>query len=251
MMRQVFTLLLAAWVSVVIPGCTSPTITVVESVVPPELTAEERAERTRVSLDITFYSKRNSLENPYPYVGAVILDGHKIGSGILLDPNSVLTAAHVVLTPGQYSFEVEGGSPVPVCWLAIHAEPDEHDLAVLTLSSPVLCGSYADITPIKIPRFKCLITVGYSFGYKKWSKPCTFYYYGVLAGDVNSLKYRNRGFPTWFGDSGGALIYIDSATSQGHVVGILAGIVVVNGEVQECAATKVDNYLDWIQKEAN
>ena len=249
----ILTLILSTLISV---SCNTPVVSdpITKLEDPPALTPAEAAaklaELQAALLATTFYSISDVVVDPYPYIGLIYYNEHKVGTGILIDPDSVLTAAHVVIEPGVYTFKVLNQINA-VSKIAIHCEPDTHDIAVLTLSIPVVSPTYAVLDPgIVVPRFKWLTTVGYSFGFKKWAKPGLFLYWGILINEPNSLKVKPLAHPIWYGDSGGALIYKDPVTDQEYVIGVLAGILIFDKKVQECSAIKLSYYLPWILEEA-
>ena len=101
-------------------------------------------------------------------------------------------------------------------------------------------------------RYQDITTVGYSHGYKKFSRLSVFRYFGTVSSEPNSMKFLPRPIPIWFGDSGGGVF----AEFQGrkYVVGIISYfkmIRVFGGEeiVSECSAVNIAKYLNWINEE--
>jgi hypothetical protein len=100
----------------------------------------------------------NSANSPFGGVGSLTRNGHEVYSAVVIAPQHVLTAAHVVagtLFPGSLSFNLNVGGDlsfsVPVTDIYINPEykgfkprPDgtvHNDLAVLRLAHPVPSGT--------------------------------------------------------------------------------------------------------------
>ena len=101
-------------------------------------------------------------------------------------------------------------------------------------------------------RYQNITTVGYSFGYKKYSKPNVFRYFGTVVEEPNYMKFIPRPASVWPGDSAGGVFakFMD----KNYVVGIISNYIVIetfNGRivVSECSATIIVKYLDWIETE--
>ncbi len=128
-----------------------------------------------------------TIENdPYPSVCSLHLeDGRLIGSGILIRPNVVLTAGHCIDDDDIYSIVI-GEEEIMVKDMVLHPSYSktfgriQNDIGLIFLE----CDS--DYEPATIgcvdwmERYQNITTVGYSFEYKKFSKPNVFRYFGTV-----------------------------------------------------------------------
>ena len=101
-------------------------------------------------------------------------------------------------------------------------------------------------------RYQDITTVGYSFEYKKYSKPNVFRYFGTVVEEPNYIKFIPRPASIWPGDSGGGVFA--KFGDKEYVVGIMSNYIVIktfndNKVISECSATIIVNYLDWIELE--
>ena len=101
-------------------------------------------------------------------------------------------------------------------------------------------------------RYQNITTVGYSFNYKKYSKPNVFTYFGTVVEEPNYMKFIPRPASIFPGDSGGGVFA--KFQNKNYVVGIISNYIVIQTfggtmVVSECSATIIVNYLDWIKTE--
>ena len=196
----------------------------------------------------------NNENDPYPFVGSIHReDGSLIGGGVLIAPDVVLTAGHCIDNKKIDSVYF-GEMCVPVSSTLLHPEYEMYgrpvnDIGIIFLEYPV------DINPISLHnnrvlwRFSDITVIGYSFGYKKYSKPSVFQYYGTILEDINEIKFLPRRATIWFGDSGGAVI----ATLEGEerLVGIITSFLTDEFGIVECSATRIKFYRGWIEEVLN
>ena len=196
--------------------------------------------------------------DPYPSVGSLhTKNGTLIGSGILIRPNVVLTAGHVI-DDGIIFSVVIGEEEIMVKDIILHPDYSSsfglvrNDIGLIFLE----CDSQYEPATIGcvewLKRYDDITTVGYSYDYKKYSKPNVFRYFGTVVEEPNYMKFIPRPASVWPGDSGGGVF----AKFQGkdYVVGIISNYLVIeifNGKmiVSECSATIIVKYLDWIEME--
>lgn len=196
--------------------------------------------------------------DPYPSICSLYLeDGYLIGSGILIRPNVVLTAGHCIDEDNIFSITI-GEEQIMVKDMLLHPSYSktfgriQDDIGLIFLE----CDSNYEPATIGcvewMYRYQNITTVGYSFDYKKYSKPNVFRYFGTVVEEPNYMKFIPRPASVWPGDSGGGVF----AKFQGknYVVGIISNYIVIETfggimVVSECSATIIVNYLDWIKTE--
>ena len=192
--------------------------------------------------------------DPYPFVGSLHReDGSLVGGGVLIAPDVVLTAGHCIDNKKIDAVHF-GEIYVPVSSTVLHPEYKMYgrvanDIGIILLECPV------DISPVPLHnnrvlwRFSDITIVGYSFGYKKYSKPGVFQYYGTVLEEINQIKFLPRQASIWFGDSGGAVI----ATLGGEekLVGIITSFLTDEFGIVECSATRIRFYEGWIEEVLN
>jgi len=196
--------------------------------------------------------------DPYPSVCSLHLEsGWLVGSGILIRPNVVLTAGHCIKDDDIFSITI-GDEEIMVKNTVLHPRYSktfgriQDDIGLIFLE----CDSNYEPATIGcvewVERYQDITTVGYSFGYKKYSKYNVFRYFGTVVEEPNYMKFIPRPASVWPGDSGGGVF----ARFEGkkYVVGIISNYIVIktfNGRivVSECSATIIVKYLDWIETE--
>jgi hypothetical protein len=205
-----------------------------------------------------WFTPTTTENDPYPSVCSLHLeDGRLIGSGILIRPNVVLTAGHCIDDDNIYSIVI-GEEEIMVKDMVLHPSYSktfgriQNDIGLIFLE----CDS--DYEPANIgcvdwmKRYQDITTVGYSFEYKKYSKPDVFRYFGTVVEEPNYIKFIPRPASIWPGDSGGGVFA--KFGDKEYVVGIMSNYIVIktfndNKVISECSATIIVNYLDWIELE--
>ena len=187
--------------------------------------------------------------DPYPSVGSIVTEeGDLIGSGVLIESDKLLTAAHVVERDIVYYFDI-GYELILIERILIHENyiNTTNDIAIAFLScdssvNPTVLIDSDDILKRRMP----LVTVGFSRGYKKYSDPKTFSYFGSLIEEPGHIKFLPLRATIWFGDSGGGVFtYLDGEIK---LVGIMSYFAVDDGLVCENSAINVKYYRDWIDE---
>jgi hypothetical protein len=93
-------------------------------------------------------------------------------------------------------------------------------------------------------RGGALSVIGYGGGIRRHSNPGVFFYFGTIIEDPTVFKFLPIHGTVWFGDSGGAVVDAD-----GNLIGIVASFAIVNGQLYENSATRLDLFRDWILEE--
>jgi len=203
-----------------------------------------------------WFTATTSENDPYPSVGSLhTTNGILIGSGILIRPDVVLTAGHVVDDDNIFSFII-GEEEIMVKDIILHPDYSSsfglirNDIALVFLE----CDS--NYEPAKLgcvewlERYDDITTVGYSHEYKKYSKPNVFRYFGTVVEEPKSMKFIPRPISVWFGDSGGGVFakYGD----EDYLIGIISSFTIMKTfggieTITECSAVIVSKYLTWIE----
>ena len=193
--------------------------------------------------------------DPYPSVCSLSgVMGNVIGSGILIAPNVVLTAGHCI-DDVELSYVSFGDQMICISETLIHPDYNikmrvPHDIGLLFLEHEV-----HGIEPVTmhsgqfICRFADITTVGFSFSFKKYSKPGAFRYFGTVLENIGEIKFLPNKTSIWYGDSGGA-VFTDWY-GQKLLIGIISSFMIIDGEAVECSATKVNIYKKWIEEVKN
>ena len=176
-----------------------------------------------------------------------------IGSGIVIAPHLVLTAAHVVEGKGDVMFvEYDGDTHCveKVIYYPEHVEGFlKHDVAILVLETA------SNETPVElidteehaIWKKMRLTTVGYGTGRKRFSNFGVFWYYGRLIGRPEFMIMLPIEASIWFGDSGGAVVTLDN-----KLIGVMSYFEVTNkGAIYENGCASIEYYKDWIEEVQN
>ena len=180
-----------------------------------------------------------------------ILDSDRdlVGTGVLIEPGVVLTAAHVAVVvaveSGYVQFE-ESGPYIPTEEAWIHPVwlfQDEYqdDIALIKLSCDV-----DDRAPIALADKGLYLQrygpntfiVGCSLGYKKQSLPNKMFYYGTLVSSPAELKFRSTKSSIWFGDSGGPAILMQPDGTP-VVVGVMIRFALFQHKMMDYTAADV------------
>ena len=233
-------------------GCVASTSTFVQSNV-----VEEKIPKTEEPIQRVV----DPAKDPYPFVGAFHLPNDRfIGSGVVIDKRFILTAAHVVhdedseMIPDK--FRTFDGETYCVKKITVHPLPVLHgvwlnDIAVVEVDRDI------HVLPIKLkepsdPIWKRMpvTTCGYANGKKNYSSVGVFSYLGRLIANPTSVIWIPWDATIWFGDSGGALMYVPPGQKELKLIGVLGYLEIDKSKrrVVENGATSVDYYYNWIQE---
>jgi hypothetical protein len=227
---------------------------VAQTPVPQQQITQKTTEKNKLDF-LEWFETVNYDNDPYPAVCSLSgVVGNIIGSGVLIAPNVVLTAGHCI-DGIELSYVSFGTEIICISETLIHPKYDlnmrvPHDIGLLFLEHEP-----HGITPAKIHtgqfvcRFANITTVGYSFHFKKYSKPGTFRYYGTVLENIGEIKFLPRKATIWHGDSGGAVF--TNWHGQRLLIGIISNFMIIEGEIIECSATRVDMFEHWIKESIN
>jgi len=202
---------------------------------------------------------RTTTENdPYPSVCSLHrFSGSLVGSGILIRPDVVLTAGHCIDDDDIFSVVI-GQEEIMVKDIVLHPRYSDssgriiNDVGLIFLE----CDSVYEPATIGciewIERYEHITTVGYSMGYKKYSKHGVFKFFGRVMTEPNYMKFIPRPASVMPGDSGGG-VFVKYGDAE-YVIGIISSYSVVqlyDGQrtISECSAAVISNYLNWIDTE--
>jgi len=187
--------------------------------------------------------------DPYPFVGSVCdFENNLIGSGVLIAPNLVLTAAHVTEGQEHLNFVEHDGDSYCVSEIIYHPDYNsnelKHDISLLVLES----ASNEEPVALEDKPFKHmdLIVVGYGTGKKRFSNHGTFWYYGRLINSPQFMIMLPLKGTIWFGDSGGGVF-----TLENKLVGIVSYFQHKDGTIYENGCASMLYYKEWIESHYN
>lgn len=215
--------------------------------IPPEPKKEKIVEKklpTHTYLDEFIF-------DPYPSIGSVNYSntGRLIGSGVLISPNLVLTAAHVAEGRSDLMFVEYDGDTHCVEKVIYHptyvSGVFRHDIAILVLETS---SDEGPVALIESESLLCkgmkLTTVGYGTGRKRFSNFGMFWYYGRLICNPQFMIMLPTEASIWFGDSGGAVLTLDN-----KLVGIMSYFgKTPNGKIYENGCASIEYYRKWIKE---
>ena len=206
-----------------------------------------------------WFSRVTQGNDPYPSVCSLYSEEDElIGSGVLIRPNVVLTAGHCIDDDSITSVDF-GDERIAVKKMVLHPSYSDalgrvllEDIGLIFLE----CDSKYE--PAKIGctewmvRHQPITTVGFSFGYKKYSKRGVFRYFGTIIEQPNVMKFIPRPISVWFGDSGGGVF--TRFEGKKYLVGIISTFTVLRNykgddNITECSAVIISKHLDWIELE--
>jgi V8-like Glu-specific endopeptidase len=183
----------------------------------------------------------------YKCVGEIFTaDGPFIGSGTLIAPKVVVTAAHVIKGSDLQYFRTNNK-----CYKIRKsvAHPDyteegsgKNDIGLLFLEEECLeTPAVLQTDPQDLRRGELLTTVGFSHKIKKISNEHTFWYYGTLVEQPTYIRFLAYKGNIWLGDSGGAVF-----EDGGKLAGVISALMIMEYSVVDQTATRVDLYVPWI-----
>lgn len=252
-MKNLFRYLSASLLLIV--GCKVPQA----SSLPPQTTTDIVIDVTppKVSNPMDRWFVPTTQENdPYPSVCSLHrYDGSMIGSAILIEKDVALTAAHCIDGDDVFSIVI-GEEEIMVKDTLLHPSYSTTSFSVSNDIGLVFLECESQYEPATIGcvewmhRYQNITTVGYAKGYKKYSKRWVFTYFGTLVEEPNKIKFIPHGASVWFGDSGGGVFA--KFKGKNCVVGVISTFTIMRvfenkEKVTECSATKIVNYLDWIE----
>jgi len=201
------------------------------------------------------YLLRDLWPDPYKFVGSINFseDDKLIGTGVLIESNLVLTAAHVPEGKEDLVWVESDGDRIcieEIIYYPNHVENNysKHDIAIIVLEQdsdeiPVeLVNPNSDFIYKRMP----LTTVGHGHGIKRYSNPRTFWYYGRLISTPQFMIMLPLKASIWFGDSGGAVL-----TPENKLIGIMAYFSVTDGKIFENGCASIEYYKNWIEEIKN
>ena len=201
------------------------------------------------------YLLRDLWPDPYEFVGSINFSENNklIGTGVLIAPNLVLTAAHVPEGREDLVWIESDGDRICVEEVIYYPEHEEyiyykHDIAIIVLEYnsdeiPVeLINPETDLIRKRLP----VTTVGHGHGIKRYSNPRTFWYYGRLISAPQFMVMLPLKASIWFGDSGGAVL-----TGENKLIGIMSYFSVDEGKIFENGCASIEYYKDWIEEIKN
>ena len=187
----------------------------------------------------------------YDFVGAITNyhTGSTIGTGVLIAPNVVLSAGHVMDSMDMDYLEwveVDGDRS---CIEKIVNYPcnigrNHHDIAIVFLESDsdkdpcVLFNNATDDLFKNMP----LTTVGHGHGLRRNSNPGVFRYYGRLVLSPRFMIMLPLRDTIWHGDSGGAIL-----TRDNKLIGIITHYMSSGNHIYENAGAAIEFYKEWIE----
>ena len=227
---------------------------ITQTPLPQQKTQETESKETKTGFLDGFETVHWYDDDPYPSVCSLSgVMGNVIGSGVLIAPNVVLTAGHCI-EDTELSHVSFGTEMVCISKTLIHPKYNlhmrvPHDIGLLFLEHDVGIEPATLHNNEFICRFADITTVGFSFSFKKYSKPGTFKYYGTVLENIGEIKFLPRKASIWYGDSGGA-VFTDWFEER-LLIGIISNFISIDGEVMECSATRVGMFKEWIEESIN
>ena len=186
--------------------------------------------------------------DPYPAIGSINYATNEklIGTGVLIAPDLVLTAAHVPQGKGDVVWIETDGDVICISEIIYYPEDPllPHDIAIIVLEEESNETPIELINPSKTLIWKRmpLTTVGHGRGVKRYSSAGVFWYYGRLISHPQFMIMLPLIDTIWFGDSGGAVL-----TPDNKLIGIMSYFAVYNDTIYENGCASVVYYRNWIE----
>ena len=227
-------------------SCVSPVTTTTFDNTPP--TSEPFALPQSDSFSYHLFDENDS----YDFVGAIrnYNTGSVIGTGVLIAPNVVLSAAHVVNSKDMDNLEwveVDGDRSCinRIVYFPSLLRRNWHDIALVFLESDsdkdpcLMFNNATDDLYKNMP----LTTVGHGHGLRRNSNPGVFRYYGRLVLSPRFMIMLPLRDTVWHGDSGGAIL-----TDDNKLIGIITHYgITSDGRIYENAGASIEFYKEWIE----
>ena len=238
-----------------ITGCQVPQASILPPLTTSDIVIDVTPPKVSNPLD-RWFTPTTEEHDPYPSVGSLHReDGSMIGSAILIEKDVALTAGHCLDGDDVFSIVI-GEEEIMVKEIILHPDYSSTSFSVSNDIGLVFLECESQYEPANIGcvewmhRHQNITTVGYSRGYKKYSKRWVFTYFGTLIEEPNKIKFIPRDASIWFGDSGGGVF----AKFEGkeYVVGVISTFTMMrvfeNKElITECSAINIAKYIDWIE----
>jgi V8-like Glu-specific endopeptidase len=183
----------------------------------------------------------------YKCVGEILVTNSRfIGSGTLIAPKVVLTAAHVI-KDSELEYFRTNNQCYKIRKSVMHPDYTEegsgkNDIGLLFLEEACLeTPAVLQTDPQELKRGELLTTVGFSHKIKKISNEHTFWYYGTIVEQPTYIRFLAYKGNIWLGDSGGAVF-----EDGGKLTGVISALMIMEYSVVDQIATRVDLYVPWI-----
>lgn len=167
-----------------------------------------------------------------------------LGSGVLISPLHVLTAAHVACVNDVMFFREHDGEEIEVA--DVDYPTTDYlgdDIAILHLKEKSNEPPCTDLLGPSdtVKRGDALVVVGNSFDLRKISKPFVFRYHGRTFEDPNVFSILPTYTTIWHGDSGGPIFDMN-----GRLLGVTVSYRMFRGKPIENQFSSVAYYREWI-----